>query len=354
MGWFEYVFNTPSHHRVHHGRDPKYIDKNHAGSLIIWDKMFGTFQAEEEKPTYGITKPINSWNAVFANVSHYIEMGKDLKRIPSWSDKVKYLFKKPGWLPEYLGGYRSAPAVDKLSYKKYHTPAPMSLNLYVLFQYILCLIGTAIFLNNADKFTLSEKAFITALICLVVMNSGVLFEQRTWAKYSEWIRIILYPVLLAILTYINGWSSGLYLLASIYFMCRLRGFTLFKKRMFTFRWLKPGLLILVLFSCGKPLPSLDKIDLQAWKDDKNACSGKRISMLEPMSLQTEKLLGLSEQEIIAMLGKPDENELYKRNQKFYYYFIQPSKACSTSLEANPKKLVVRFNAIGLAKEVGVE
>ena len=85
MGWFEYIFNTPSHHRVHHGRDPKYIDKNHAGSLIIWDKMFGTFQPEEEKPTYGITKPIDSWNAVFANVSHYVEMGKDLKRIPSWT-----------------------------------------------------------------------------------------------------------------------------------------------------------------------------------------------------------------------------------------------------------------------------
>lgn len=77
-------------------------------------------------------------------------------------------------------------------------------------------------------------------------------------------------------------------------------------------------------------------------------------MLEPMSLQTQKLRGLSEQEIIAMLGKPDANELYNRNQKFYYYFIQPSKVCSTSLEANPKKLVVRFNAIGLAKEVGVE
>jgi sterol desaturase/sphingolipid hydroxylase (fatty acid hydroxylase superfamily) len=55
--WIEFIFNTPSHHRVHHGRNPKYIDKNHAGSLIIWDRMFGTFQAEEEKPTYGITKP---------------------------------------------------------------------------------------------------------------------------------------------------------------------------------------------------------------------------------------------------------------------------------------------------------
>src|SRR5690606_21739945 len=103
MGWFEYIFNTPSHHRVHHGRDPKYIDKNHAGTLIIWDKLFGTFQEEEERPTYGITKPLNSWNPIWANISHYIEMSKDIKQIPKWSDRIKYLFKKPGWLPDYMG-----------------------------------------------------------------------------------------------------------------------------------------------------------------------------------------------------------------------------------------------------------
>src|SRR5688572_769157 len=166
MGWFEYVFNTPSHHRVHHSRNPKYIDKNHAGTLIIWDRMFGTFQAEEERPTYGITKPINSWNAVYANVSHYVEMSKDMKRIPYWSDKFKYLFMKPGWLPEYLGGYRAAPAVDKSTYKKYETPSPITLNLYVLFQYVLCLLGTSLFLfsqklpDGGERFTVSEKFFI--------------------------------------------------------------------------------------------------------------------------------------------------------------------------------------------------
>jgi alkylglycerol monooxygenase len=201
MGWFEYVFNTPSHHRVHHGRDPKYIDKNHAGTLIIWDKLFGTFQQEEERPTYGITKPINSWNAVWANFSHYAEMGKDIKRIPKWSDKIRYLFKKPGWLPDYMGGYRPAPEVDKATYHKYDTPAPVSLNLYVLFQYVLCLIATALFLRSADTFTLEEKAVITILISIVVVNCGVLFEGKKWVMWSEWIRIILYPTLLIALTY---------------------------------------------------------------------------------------------------------------------------------------------------------
>ncbi|NJM24650.1 MAG: sterol desaturase family protein [Bacteroidia bacterium] len=186
MGWFEYIFNTPSHHRVHHGRDPKYIDKNHAGSLIIWDRMFGTFQAEEEKPTYGITKPLNSWNAIWANVSHYAEMGKDMKRIPLWTDKIKYLFKKPGWMPDYLGGYRAAPAVDKGTYKKYETPAPLALNLYVMFQYLVCLLGTALLLFNADKFTMPEKALVTLIISITVVNSGVLFEKRTGFIGRSW------------------------------------------------------------------------------------------------------------------------------------------------------------------------
>ncbi|HEY9487570.1 MAG TPA: sterol desaturase family protein [Chryseosolibacter sp.] len=210
--WIEFIFNTPSHHRVHHGRNPKYIDKNHAGALIIWDKMFGTFQPEEEKPTYGITTPLNSWNAVWANMSHYAEMGKDLKRIPHLRDKVKYLFMKPGWLPDYLGGYRPAPEVDAASYRKYDTPSPLSLNLYVLFQYILCLAGTAIFLFNADKFSLPEKMFITALITVTVVNCGVLFEGRKWVRWAEWVRIFTYPLLLSTLAFafdLSVWYHGL-------------------------------------------------------------------------------------------------------------------------------------------------
>ena len=230
MGWFEYIFNTPSHHRVHHGRNPKYIDKNHAGSLIIWDKMFGTFQAEEEKPTYGITKPINSWNAVYANVSHYVEMSKDLKRIPSWSDKIKYLFMKPGWLPPSLGGYRAAPEVDRSVYKKYETPAPMLLNLYVLFQFALCLGGTSLFLFSVGKFAFPEKVLISLLVTMVVVNCGVLFENRSWAPFAEWIRIISYSTLLAILTFVNGWSEWLYLLSISYVIISGVWFNLIQRR----------------------------------------------------------------------------------------------------------------------------
>ncbi len=201
MGWFEYLFNTPSHHRVHHGRNPKYIDKNHAGSLIIWDKMFGTFQAEEERPTYGITKPINSWNPIWANFSHYAVMADEIKQIPSWSDKIKYLFKKPGWFPASLGGYRAAPEVDKSTYQKYDTSYPIQLNYYVLFQYILCLGVTGFFLFKQSQFTMPEKTLAAVLISVWVVNCGVLFEAKRWVIVSEWIRILSFSLLTIAATY---------------------------------------------------------------------------------------------------------------------------------------------------------
>lgn len=228
--WIEFIFNTPSHHRVHHGRDPKYIDKNHAGSLIIWDRMFGTFQEEEERPTYGITRPINSWNAVWANMSHYAEMSTDLKAIPKWSDRIRYLFKKPGWLPDYMGGYRQPPDVDRSRYQKYNSPTTLSLNCYVLFQYALVLGGTSLFLFNASKFPLDERIFISVLISIVVVNCGVLFEQRPWVKWSEWARIFLYPGLLTVMTYWNGWSPWLHVLAFGYFMISFLWFYALQKQ----------------------------------------------------------------------------------------------------------------------------
>lgn len=218
MGWFEYIFNTPSHHRVHHGRNPKYIDKNHAGSLIIWDKMFGTFQAEEERPTYGITKPINSWNAVWANFSHYATMADELKMIPKWSDKIKYLFKKPGWLPDYLGGYRAAPEVDKSTYHKYDTPAPIRVNYYVLVQYIICLGVTAAFLFKKGNFNLGEQAVAAVLISWWVVNCGVLFERKTWVWMAEWVRIVLFSSLVALATYYFSLTPVLYGVAIVYLL----------------------------------------------------------------------------------------------------------------------------------------
>ncbi len=142
LGWLELVPNTPSHHRVHHGRDPKYIDRNHAGTFIIWDKLFGTFQKEEETPTYGITKPVNSWNPVWANFDHYVRLSEQVRETPGFVNRLGVIFNKPGWRPEVLGGYQSAPAVEKSTYVKYDVQPSLKVNLYVLFQFMATLALT--------------------------------------------------------------------------------------------------------------------------------------------------------------------------------------------------------------------
>jgi sterol desaturase/sphingolipid hydroxylase (fatty acid hydroxylase superfamily) len=93
--WFEAVFNTPSHHRVHHSSDLKYLDRNHAGILIIWDKIFGTFQEEEEHPTYGLTRNIHTFNPLIIATHEWWDMIKDVWRYPRFA--WNYLFGPPGW-----------------------------------------------------------------------------------------------------------------------------------------------------------------------------------------------------------------------------------------------------------------
>ena len=113
------------------------------------------------------------------------------------------------------------------------------------------------------------------------------------------------------------------------------------------------LLAVLIISCGLPLPSLDGIDLVKWKNDKNGCAGQRAAMMEALQNQKNKLEGLTETQISELLGRPDQNELYKRNQKFYHYFLQPGPACEKNT-AKPLKLSIRFNATERAKEVAVE
>lgn len=93
----EYIFNTPSHHRVHHGSNLKYLDKNHAGILIIWDRLFGTFQPEEERPHYGLTKNIHSFNPVVIALTTWAELFRKAKSTGNLKQGLNYFIKAPGW-----------------------------------------------------------------------------------------------------------------------------------------------------------------------------------------------------------------------------------------------------------------
>lgn len=120
------------------------------------------------------------------------------------------------------------------------------------------------------------------------------------------------------------------------------------------RWCSIAVAFVVLSSCSGSIPNIDGLDRSAWKNDKGGCAGRRAEMGDTLLTQKEKLLALSELDIVEVLGKPDEEELYKRNQKFYYYSINPSVKCNLSTNQAPLRLVIRFNAMGLAKEISTE
>lgn len=191
--WFEWLMNTPSHHRVHHGRDPKYLDKNYAGVFIIWDRLFGTFQEEEERPHYGTTKPLNSWNPVYANFAHYLVLWKQVRQARNFRDGLRILFNPPGWLPDYLGGFE-APQPVRADYRRYNRQTTLQMNLYILVQFLLALgLYALFFFKNADFEPLVKAAYAVWII-LTTLMFGFLFESRhNWLAGLELLRLLSIP-----------------------------------------------------------------------------------------------------------------------------------------------------------------
>jgi len=204
MGFLELFMNTPSHHRVHHGRNPKYIDKNHAGVFIVWDKMFKTFQIEEEHPTYGITSPLNSFNPVEAHTMPFQLLWADVKSIPGLGDKLRYLIKPPGWYPASLGGFKSPPPVSGKE-KKFNISLPIKLSYYILVQYLAVLGLTSLFLFNLQNMDVTQKVIFTLYIVFYVMSLGSLFNGRRFALALEIIRLVL---TIALAVWLSDWFAS--------------------------------------------------------------------------------------------------------------------------------------------------
>jgi alkylglycerol monooxygenase len=197
----EYFFNTPSHHRVHHAVNPKYIDKNHGGVFIIWDRMFGTFKAEEapEEITYGITTQFKSWNPVWANMHYYKEMIQKARQMTNWRDKLHMIFAKPGWLPDYLGGFQSTQEIDKDTHSKYdHDTTPL-FRTYGAIQFVITLAGTVMYLDHFSTITVFYK-------WLSILIVGAIFERKAWIRKAEIVRLLL--VLISLNSYYYYWYNN--------------------------------------------------------------------------------------------------------------------------------------------------
>ena len=179
LGPLEWVLNTPSNHRVHHGRNPKYIDRNHAGIFIVWDRLFGTYAPEEEEPVYGITTPFRSWDPVWANFHYWVELLAKARRTTRLSDRLRLFVARPGWQPEELGGFQAPPEVDRASATRFDFPVAGRVRAatFALFLGVLGFGAAFLFLQD----TWSAPARVASAVAVVagLWAVGALLEGRS-------------------------------------------------------------------------------------------------------------------------------------------------------------------------------
>jgi alkylglycerol monooxygenase len=198
LGPLEWVLNTPSHHRVHHGCNPKYIDKNYAGTLIVWDRLFGSFQREEEEPIYGITKPLANWNPLWANFHYYVDLWKVAKEAPGWKEWLQVWWKPPAWKARWTSkdlGHHAVPGnrptpLTHGEAGKYNARAPEGLSGYILLHFLTVLPMTVFLLFKSAELTLAQNAGLAVVIVWTLTDLGALFDQRRWALPAERLRLV--------------------------------------------------------------------------------------------------------------------------------------------------------------------
>jgi alkylglycerol monooxygenase len=193
LGWFESIFVTPSHHRVHHGQNQTYIDKNHGGVFIIWDRFFGTFQEEldDEKVIYGVRRPVNSFNPIWANLHTWYSLLIDAIRTESWLDKFKIWFMPTGWRPadvEQQYPLHKQPAGEQI---KYNPDSNERAKYYALFQYAMSVLFGVIFIVTSQQLDFQTQLLFWFVITLPLLSNGFMLEGRSFAWMFEGLRLTL-------------------------------------------------------------------------------------------------------------------------------------------------------------------
>ena len=183
MGWIEKFFVTPSHHRVHHGVNPQYLDKNFSEFLIIWDKIFGTFEEEKEPVCYGITHPPRSWNPIFVNFQFWKQLVDDAKATPYWWDKIRIWFMPTGWRPRGVG---KTQADERIGYtvedqQKFQSKPLKNSTPYLIFQLILALAVVSFTVNLGLPLEASDRILLSSGLFLMIIAWGGILESKKWA-----------------------------------------------------------------------------------------------------------------------------------------------------------------------------
>lgn len=196
LGWLEYILVTPSIHGVHHASDQKYLDKNYGDVFVFWDKIFGTFQREEEPPKYGLTHPVKSYSFLWQHFHYYLEILAACKKVPDIRNKLKIVFGHPSRLDQEIRPTLEKKYLQHKASSSYRFKFRGYLNIQIIVSVILLTLITGLY----PFFETADKLFIVGFILLTLVNCGALMEQRKWIYNLEYTR------LLTLFTYIF-WKS---------------------------------------------------------------------------------------------------------------------------------------------------
>jgi alkylglycerol monooxygenase len=178
LGWFDRWFCSPSNHRVHHAVNDRYLDRNYGGVLIVWDRLFGSFEEESEKCVYGTRSALNSWDPLWSNAEVYWQLLHDSWHAKRWSDKVRVWFKPPGWRPADVAERFPKPAFDLARVERFHPPMTPALAWFAGLQFLLLLAGVAFFLWHADQMPVPQAAVWLAGLAAALWAVGAAIQGR--------------------------------------------------------------------------------------------------------------------------------------------------------------------------------
>jgi sterol desaturase/sphingolipid hydroxylase (fatty acid hydroxylase superfamily) len=190
VGVLEHVINTPSLHRVHHGVNPEYLDKNYAATFICWDQMFGTLRREEAPVVYGVSHPLRSFDPVWAQVQPLWALWQAMRRAPSVSEALRYALASPAWHPDWLGPIEPRRGVDPEALPKYDVRPGSSRTRYVFAQLALVVLVAFALLTWHQALSVPALVAAVAWVLVSLVAGAALLEGRRWAMGLELVRMV--------------------------------------------------------------------------------------------------------------------------------------------------------------------
>jgi len=192
LGWFDRVFASPSNHRVHHGVNDRYLDKNYGGILILWDRLFGTFADEDadEPVIYGTRSPLRRYDPVWSNLEVYAALARDAWRTRRWRDKLALWWKPPGWRPADLAAADPKPAFDPYARPKYAPRVARAVQIHVAVQFALLMLIGADCLARAEQLPLAWGLGYAAWAMLSLVALCAWLEGARHAPFLDLARLV--------------------------------------------------------------------------------------------------------------------------------------------------------------------